>query len=259
MFFGVFHAFGGLGDMKEGLLHFESMSKDYGIFPNMDHYKSVVDMLGSVGYLNEALEFVEKMPTEPRVEIWETMMNNCWIHGDTVLGDRFCELIEVLDPLRFNEVSKTGLVQIKDDLNATKDKDKKKLSGSNPLETKSKVYEYRAGDTSHPNHVKIYSQLRCLKQHMIEVGYVPLTKVVLHDIDQESREEAVLSHSEKLALSQALLTTPARLTVRILKNLRACVDCHNAFKIISKLVGRLIVARDPKRFHHFENGCGDYW
>ncbi|KAJ0780936.1 putative tetratricopeptide-like helical domain superfamily, DYW domain-containing protein [Helianthus annuus] len=261
MFFGVFSACSVLGDMREGLLHFESMSKIYNIAPSMDHYRSVVDMLGSAGYLNEALEFIENMPIEPSVEVWETMMNQCRFHGDTELGDRCLELIELLDPSRLDEQSKAGLIPVKAS-DIAKEKEKKRMSGFNPLEIKTKVYEYRAGDTSHPEHEKLYSQLRCLKQPMKEAGYVPETKFVLHDIDQESKEEALLSHSERLALSQALSTSPARSPIRIIKNLRVCGDCHNALKIISKLVGRLIVARDAKRFHHFENGvcsCGDYW
>lgn len=258
MFFGVFTACSAVGDMKEGLLHFESMIKNYDIEPSMDHYSSVVDMLGSAGYLTEALEFIEKMPVEAGVEIWEIMMNKSRVHGDTELGDRCAEIIELLDPCRLDEQSKAGLIPIKT-CDIAKEKEKKRF---NPLEIKTKVYEYRAGDTSHPEHEKLYSQLRCLKQPMKEVGYVPETKFVLHDIDQESKEEALLSHSERLALSQALMTSPARSPIRIIKNLRVCGDCHNALKIISKLVGRLIVARDAKRFHHFENGvcsCGDYW
>lgn len=258
MFFGVFIACSVVGDMKEGMLHFESMIKNYDIKPSTDHYSSVIDMLGSAGYLTEALEFIEKMPIEPGVEIWEIMMNHSRVHGDTELGDRCAEIIDLLDSTRLDEQSKAGLIPIKTS-DIAKEKEKKRL---NPLEVKTKVYEYRAGDTSHPEHEKLYSQLRCLKQPMKEVGYVPETKFVLHDIDQESKEEALLSHSERLALSQALMTSPARSPIRIIKNLRVCGDCHNALKIISKLVGRLIVARDAKRFHHFENGvcsCGDYW
>lgn len=92
-----------------------------------------------------------------------------------------------------DEQSKVGLIPIiASDI--AKEKEKKRLSGFNPLEVKTKVYEYRAGDTSHPEHEKLYSQLRCLKQPMKEAGYVPETKFVLHDVDQESKEEALLSH-----------------------------------------------------------------
>lgn len=69
MFLGVLTACNVVGDIREGLLHFESMIKIYNLAPSMDNYASVVDMHGSAGYLNEALEFIEKMSIEPSVEI----------------------------------------------------------------------------------------------------------------------------------------------------------------------------------------------
>ncbi|KAI4345648.1 hypothetical protein L6164_012748 [Bauhinia variegata] len=102
-----------LGDIVEGMLHFESMSKDYGIEPTMAHYVSVVDMFGSAGHLDEAFEFIEKMPMEPSVDIWETLMNLCRVHGHLELGDRCAELVEQLDPSPLNEQSKAGLIPIK--------------------------------------------------------------------------------------------------------------------------------------------------
>jgi hypothetical protein len=69
MFIGVFGTCSMLGDIDEGMLHFESMTRDYGIVPTMAHYVSLVDMIGSIGHLDEALAFVEKMPLEPSVEV----------------------------------------------------------------------------------------------------------------------------------------------------------------------------------------------
>ncbi|KAF8406377.1 hypothetical protein HHK36_008464 [Tetracentron sinense] len=261
MFIGVFAACGVLGDMDEGMLHFKSMSKDYGIVPSMEHYVGVVDMLGSTGYLDEAMQFIEKMPVEPSIDIWETLMNLCRIHGNTEIGDRCAEIIDHLDPSRLTDQSKAGLVPVKaSDL--AKEKEKKKLSGQNLLEVRSRVHEYRAGDTSHPEKDKIYAQLRGLSVQMREAGYVPETRFVLHDIDQEGKEEALLSHSERLAVAYGLISSPARSPIRIIKNLRVCGDCHSALKIISKLVGRELIIRDAKRFHHFKDGlcsCRDYW
>jgi hypothetical protein len=70
------------------------------------------------------------------------------------------------------------------------------------------------------------------------------------------------THSEKLAVAYGFMKLPHGATVRVFKNLRICGDCHNAFKFMSKVVGREIVVRDGKRFHHFRDGkcsCGDYW
>lgn len=261
LFISVFLACSVLNAVDEGILHFESMSKDYGIMPTMEHYVGVVDMLGKAGYLDEAMEFIAKMPFEPSVDVWETLMNLCRLHGNMELGDHCAELVEHLDPSRLTEQSKKGLLPVKaSDLE--KEKEKKKLSAQKLLEVRTRVHEYRAGDTSHPEKDRIYAQLSNLRGQMKESGYVPDTRFVLHDIDQESKEEALLYHSERLAIAYGLISSPAGSPIRIIKNLRICGDCHNALKIISKLVGRELIVRDAKRFHHFRDGlcsCRDYW
>lgn len=261
MFIAVFNACSVVGDINEGMLHLESMIKDFGIIPTMDHYVSVVDMLGSVGYLDEAFEFIENMPLVPSVDVWETLMNFCRVHGHLELGDRCAEIVEQLDPSCLNDQSRSGLVPVKaSDLE--KEKEKKKLAAQNLLEVRSRVHEYRAGDTSHPENDKIYAQLRGLREQMKEAGYIPETRFVLHDIDQEGKEDALLAHSERLAVAYGLLSSSARSPIRVIKNLRVCGDCHTALKIISKIVGRELIIRDAKRFHHFKDGlcsCRDYW
>uniref|UniRef100_A0A6P3ZZ04 pentatricopeptide repeat-containing protein At4g32450, mitochondrial n=1 Tax=Ziziphus jujuba TaxID=326968 RepID=A0A6P3ZZ04_ZIZJJ len=258
LFIGVFNACSVVGDIYEGMLHLSSMKKDFGIVPTMDHYISVVHMFGSVGYLDEALEFIENIPLEPSVVVWETLMNFCRVHGNLELGDRCAEIVEQLDPSHLNEQSKAGLVPVKaSDL--AKEKEKK---AQNLLEVRSRVHEYRAGDTSHPENDKIYAQLRGLREQMKEAGYIPETRFVLHDIDQEGKEDALLAHSERLAVAYGLLNSSARSPIRVIKNLRVCGDCHTALKIISKIVGRELIIRDAKRFHHFKDGlcsCRDYW
>jgi hypothetical protein len=69
-------------------------------------------------------------------------------------------------------------------------------------------------------------------------------------------------HSEKLAIAFGLISTPEGTTLRIMKNLRVCNDCHTAIKFISKVADREIILRDATRFHHFRDGlcsCKDYW
>ncbi|CAI0449089.1 unnamed protein product [Linum tenue] len=78
----------------------------------------------------------------------------------------------------------------------------------------------------------------------------------------EETEETLCNHSERIAIAYGLISTPPGTTLRIIKNLRACVNCHAAIKLISKVENREIVVRDANRFHHFKDGncsCGDYW
>ncbi|KAL5753065.1 hypothetical protein ACOSQ2_023572 [Xanthoceras sorbifolium] len=93
-------------------------------------------------------------------------------------------------------------------------------------------------------------------------GYTPQTDIVLHDIGEAQKEQSLEVHSEKLAIAFGLISTQPGTTIKIVKNLRVCLDCHAVTKLISKITGRHIVMRDRNRFHHFVNGscsCGDYW
>lgn len=113
-----------------------------------------------------------------------------------------------------------------------------------------------------PEKSKAYEKLRSLHKGVKEAGYVSDTRYVLHDLDQEAKEKSLLYHSERLAIAYGLISTPPGTTLRIIKNLRICGDCHNFIKILSNIEKREIIVRDNKRFHHFRDGkcsCGDYW
>ncbi|CAH8377920.1 unnamed protein product [Eruca vesicaria subsp. sativa] len=247
----VFFACGVLGDINEGLLHFQSMHRDYGIFPSMEHHVSIVKMLAEPGYLDEALRFVELM--EPNaVDLWETLMNLSWVHGDLELGDRCQDIVEQLDASRLTKESKAGLVPVKSSDIAAKEK----------LHRMTKRDNYRAGEISLPENREYYMALKSLKEHMVELGYVPESRLALHDVDQESRDENLFNHNERFAFVSAFLNTPPRSEIRVMKNLRVCIDCHNALKLMSQIVGRRLISRDVKRFHIMKDGvcsCRDYW
>lgn len=97
---------------------------------------------------------------------------------------------------------------------------------------------------------------------MKAAGYVPATDFVLHNVEDDEKEAFLCGHSEKLAIAFGLINTHGRTPLRITKNIRVCGDCHNAIKVISKIVEREIIVRDTNRFHHVRDGncsCGDYW
>ncbi|OIW10179.1 hypothetical protein TanjilG_27930 [Lupinus angustifolius] len=84
--------------VEDAYLHFESMKSKYGIEPGMEHYMGLLDVLGQSGYLKEAEEFIEKLPFEPTITVWEILKNYARIHGDIDLEDHVEELIVSLDP-----------------------------------------------------------------------------------------------------------------------------------------------------------------
>ncbi|KAI4325888.1 hypothetical protein MLD38_031252 [Melastoma candidum] len=229
-----------IGAIEEGFIHFNSMKNEYGIEPKLQHYLGVLDVICQPGHLVEAVEYVENLPIEPTVEVWEKLWNFARIHGDMDLEEHAKERMIALAPLKADP-KKPPVPPAK------------RLPMTNMLEGKSRLAEFK--------NPALYMDDEKYKAGKAAV-YVPDTRYVLHDIDQEAKEQALLYHSERLAIAYGLISTPARTTLRIIKNLRICGDCHNAIKIMSRIVGRELIVRDNKRFHHFRDGkcsCNDYW
>ncbi|KAK8515476.1 hypothetical protein V6N13_139545 [Hibiscus sabdariffa] len=245
-FLAVLSACASVGKVEEGLKYFALMKSEYKVTLGIEHYIGVINVFGRAGFLNEAVEFVENMSIEPTMEIWLAIRGFARIHGDIDLEDHIEELLLEFDP----SISSENEIQAPP---------KKKLSIVNMIEEKNRVGEYRC---TNPFKGEGNEKFKGLNGQMREAGYIPDTRYVLHDIDEEAKEQALQYHSERLAIAYGLISTPARTPLRIIKNLRICGDCHNAIKIMSKIVGRELIVRDNKRFHHFKDGkcsCGDYW
>lgn len=241
-FLAVLDACASADAIDEGFLHFKSMKEEYGMEPKVDHYLGLLGVLGKCGYLEKAEEYIVNLPFVPTAIFWEALMNYARIHGDIDLEDHAEELMVSLDPSKAvaNKILAPPPM--------------KQLYAVNMLEGKNRIPEFRS--------LTLYKDDEKLRAAMKEQAYVPDTRSVLHDIDQEAKEQSLLYHSERLAIAYGLISTPARTPLRIIKNLRVCVDCHNAIKIMSRIVGRELIVRDNKRFHHFKDGkcsCGDYW
>lgn len=258
------------GLLDEGWQIFDSMIRDYDIRPSVEHYACMVDLLGRVGRLDEAEDFIKKMPLKPDAGVWGALLGACRIHCNIEVGGRVAEQLFCLEPdnaghyvLLSNMYAAAGrwddVAKVRTKM---KDKRLKMTPGCTLVEINNRVHQFIADDRSHPHSDEIYSTLESLAVQMKDAGYVPNTSLVLHDVAEEVKERMLWSHSEKLAIAFALISTGSGSPIRITKNLRACVDCHTAAKFISKIAKREIIVRDAIRFHHFRDGscsCGDYW
>lgn len=269
-FVSVLSACSHIGLVDEGLRYFYSMDSDYGITPRMEHYSCTVDILGRAGLLNEAEDFIEKMPFKPDGTIWRTLLSACATHVNVELGIRAAECLLELEPgedaayiLLANIYSAAGRWDDRANLRKLmREKGLKKEPGCSWIDVKNKVHAFFAEETSHPQIEEIYTKLKELMSQIKDAGYVPDMNFVLHDMEQENKLLALSYHSEKLAVSFGIISTPSGTPLRVIKNLRICGDCHSAIKFISKIEGREILVRDANRFHHFKSGvcsCGDYW
>jgi hypothetical protein len=100
--------------------------------------------------------------------------------------------------------------------------------------------------------------LKRLSGQPFHVGYVPDTRFVLHDVEEEEEEEDevfhLCHHSEKFTIAFGLLSTPLGASLCISKNLWVCGNWHSSTKFIATIAGRAIITRDAICFDHFEDG-----
>ncbi|CAE6167391.1 unnamed protein product [Arabidopsis arenosa] len=266
----VLYACSHAGLVKEGDEIFNSMIHVYGFEPSVKHYACVVDILGRAGHLQRALQFIEAMPIQPGPSVWETLLGACRIHKDTNLARTVSEKLFELDPdnvgyhvlLSNIHSADRNYPQAATVRQTAKKRKLAKAPGYTLIEIGETPHVFTSGDQSHPQVKAIYEKLENLEGKMREAGYQPETELALHDVEEEERELMVKVHSERLAIAFGLIATEPGTEIRIIKNLRVCLDCHTATKLISKITERVIVVRDANRFHHFKDGvcsCGDYW
>ena len=257
------------GLVDEGRQIFCAM-KDYGVEPTVVHYSCMVDLLGRAGLLEETKRFISSMPVEADAGTWGALLGACRTYGNVELGELAAKEVLKLEPagaspyvLLSNIYAAAGQWdQVSFIRYMMQERGICKEPGVNWIEISNKVHRFVVGDKSHPEAQKIYDVLNNLFKKLKAEGYIPDTRLVLRNIDEEQKVHALWAHSEKLAIAYGLMHTPRGMPIRVYKNLRVCSDCHTATGFISKVTGREIVTRDANRFHHFKDGvcsCGDHW
>uniref|UniRef100_A0A0D9VZL7 DYW domain-containing protein n=1 Tax=Leersia perrieri TaxID=77586 RepID=A0A0D9VZL7_9ORYZ len=267
---GVLSACTHAGFVNEGKRYYEQMQNEHQIAPEMSHYACMVDLLARAGLFSEAQEFIQQMPVEPDAIAWGSLLSACRVHKNADLAELAAEKLLSVDPNnsgaysaianvysacgRWNDAARIWKLR--------KDKAMRKETGFSWTHIHNKLHVFGADDVLHPQRDAVYRMAARIWEEIKKAGFVPDLQSVLHDVDDELKEEMLSRHSEKLAIAFGLISTPEKTTLRIMKNLRVCNDCHAAIKFISKVVDREIIVRDATRFHHFRDGicsCRDYW
>ncbi|KAG7563212.1 Pentatricopeptide repeat [Arabidopsis suecica] len=271
-FLGVLSACSHAGLVNEGKRYFSLMvrSNDKNLEPRKEHYACMVDLLGRSGLLEEAYEFIKKMPVEPDTGIWGALLGACAVHRDMILGQKVADVLVETAPdigsyhvLLSNIYAAAGKWDCVDKVRGKMRKlGTKKVAAYSSIEFDGKIHFFNRGDKSHPQSKVIYEKLDEILKKIRNMGYVPDTGSVFHDVEMEEKECSLSHHSEKLAIAFGLINGRVGHPIRVMKNLRTCDDCHVFSKFVSRLTSREIIMRDKNRFHHFRNGicsCKEFW
>ncbi|GMH01100.1 hypothetical protein Nepgr_002939 [Nepenthes gracilis] len=266
-FMGILMSCSHCGLHEQGRIYFDIMRSRYMIEPQVEHYGVLVDLLGRSGHLQDAYSTIKTMPMAPDVVIWRSLLSACRIHKNSELGEIAIRNISCLNGSDYVLLSNTYCSLGKWN-SAAKVRDLMRIEGIHQcygrswVELVGAIFQFKAGDKSHPETEAIYKVLEGLAKRTKLEGFVPTTELVLMDVSEEEKEDNLNHHSEKLALAFGILKTCCGTEIQISKNLRTCQDCHSWFKAVSRMLARVIVVRDRIRFHRFEGGscsCGDYW
>lgn len=267
IFVSVLSACSHAGLTDKGLEYFALMEGKYGLQPGPEHYSCMVDLLGRAGRLKEAKDLIGSMQLKPDGAVWGALLNACKIHHNVELAELAFERVIELEPtnvgyyvLLSNIYSDgenlEGVLKVR---GMMRERQLRKKPGCSYVELKGKVHVFLAGDRSHRQTVKIYKMLDKLENLVKELDEYKQNK------NRRRKEEQLVGdgvHSERLAIAFGLLNTKPGTEIVVIKNLRACGDCHLFIKLVSKIVDHPFIVRDATRFHHFKNGvcsCKDYW
>ncbi|KAK7848264.1 pentatricopeptide repeat-containing protein [Quercus suber] len=243
------------------------VAERYGFGPteNVVVGSALIDMYSKCGSVEEAYNIFEGMK-ERNVFSYSSMIVGFAMHGRVHEAMQlFHEMLKT--EIRPNKVtfigvltacSHAGLVDQGRQLFATMDK----CFGVAPSADHYACMVDLLGDMNHPQSSEIKRALADLLDKLKAKGYQPNLGSVTYDLSDDEKKRILMNHSEKLALAYGLLSSDAGCTIKIMKNLRICEDCHAFMCSASQVMGREIVVRDNMRFHHFSDGacsCGNFW
>ena len=153
-FIAVLSACSRAGMLNEGRHMFQLMVDDYGIQPTIEHYGCMVDLLGRVGLLEEALDLVKTRPLKEAHVLWESLLSACKNHGNVEMAEHVARKLLELNPqdsAGYVQLSNTyaALKRWDDVLNVRRKMKALKINkepGCSMIEVDGVVHEFLAGE-----------------------------------------------------------------------------------------------------------------
>lgn len=169
------------GLVQEGRSRFLSMTRDYGIRPEIGHYGCMVDMLSKAGLLDEALELIKSMEFEPNSIIWGALLNGCKLHGNSQIAKDAVQQLMILEPMNSGHYNLlvSMYAEEKDWMEVAhirammKEQGvEKKYPGSSWIELEGRIHQFSASADSHPDSDEIYFVLTDLDGQLKLAGHI---------------------------------------------------------------------------------------
>lgn len=172
IFLGVLTACSHAGMVSQGLHIFNRMTSSYRIEPQIEHYSSLVDLLGRAGELDQALIVLESMPIKASSPLWGSLLLACQIHQNVTLAEVVVErLVQIkaddcgVHVLLSNVYARAGMwenvLQIR---KLMKHRTMKKEAGRSTIEVNGYIHEFVSGEKFHIQVEKLESVIQSLSK-----------------------------------------------------------------------------------------------
>ncbi|KAG9457031.1 hypothetical protein H6P81_001539 [Aristolochia fimbriata] len=178
-FLAILTACGRSGMVDTGCQVFERMTKDYGMKPSGEHYACMVDILGRAGRVEEAEEFMKRIPGKPGLSTLQSLFWASKVHGNVELGERVGEALMEMEPTDSGVcVSLSNMYAYKGDWDKVaklrkwmRERGLKKEVGFSWVDVGSvggsmQMHGFSSDDRSHGQSEEIYRMIDCLAIEM---------------------------------------------------------------------------------------------
>lgn len=251
--------------------HYESMISDYGFSPNVKHKACIVDLLGHVGMMAEAEDFIMRSGSENDPILWHALLRACRIHGNKERGTKIGEILMVLEPFAassyvvlYNLYMDAGKISLAMRTRGLmRERGITKEAGISWTELGGSIHHFVDGDNCCSQNNAVYARLEELlvrAKQKTEHGGTNTWELGFQS--RKVGESSISRHGELLAVALGLSTLPSAAPVTIMKNQRISWESHETLKLLSESENREIIVRDTTHFHRFNQGscsCRDYW
>ena len=82
----VLYACNHLGLLLNGQVYFNTMSRDYGIIPTLQHYNCMIDLFARAGHFDRVMVIIEQMPFSANLIVWHAVLSGCQKRDNEKLG-----------------------------------------------------------------------------------------------------------------------------------------------------------------------------
>lgn len=180
-FIGVLSACVHAGLLEYGRRLFNSLTPVFKIIPKIEHYSCMVDLLARAGHLEEAWDFLDKIPGKVDAVMLGALLAACRKCKNVEVGERVIHRIMKLEPSNsWNYVVSSKIYANTDRLDDSarmiglmRERGVSKTPGCSWVEVNGKVFEFYASTEPQHGAEDMYELMDTLVDDMRLEGYVP--------------------------------------------------------------------------------------